>query len=37
VLEVNHNVEFRGFQAAHAGRVDVAAAIVDYALRRLAA
>jgi [lysine-biosynthesis-protein LysW]--L-2-aminoadipate ligase len=37
VLEVNHNVEFRGFQAAHAGRVDVADAIVAYALGRVTA
>jgi [lysine-biosynthesis-protein LysW]--L-2-aminoadipate ligase len=37
VLEVNHNVEFRGFQAAHGERVDVADAIVGYALRRVAA
>jgi [lysine-biosynthesis-protein LysW]---L-2-aminoadipate ligase len=30
VLEVNHNLEFAGFQAAHQGRVDVAGAIVEY-------
>jgi [lysine-biosynthesis-protein LysW]--L-2-aminoadipate ligase len=30
VLEVNHRVEFAGFQAAHTGRVDVAEAIVDH-------
>jgi [lysine-biosynthesis-protein LysW]--L-2-aminoadipate ligase len=35
VIEVNHNVEFRGFQAAHAGRLDVADAIVGYALGRV--
>ncbi|MFD8818615.1 RimK family alpha-L-glutamate ligase [Streptomyces sp. NPDC059627] len=29
VLEVNHGVEFRGFQAAHPGRIDVAEIIVD--------
>jgi len=33
VLEVNHNVEFRGFHAAHGDRVDVAGAIVGHALR----
>lgn len=30
VVEVNHRVEFAGFLAAHAGRVDVAGAIVDH-------
>lgn len=32
VLEVNHTVEFRGLQSAHGGAVDVADAIVAYAL-----
>jgi [lysine-biosynthesis-protein LysW]---L-2-aminoadipate ligase len=32
VLEVNHTVEFQGFQGAHGDRVDVAGAIVDHAL-----
>lgn len=35
VLEVNHTVEFQGFQAAHGDRLDVAGAIVDHLLRRL--
>lgn len=35
VLEVNHNVEFRGFQAAHQGRIDVAGAIVDHLLTQV--
>jgi [lysine-biosynthesis-protein LysW]--L-2-aminoadipate ligase len=30
LLEVNHTVEFRGFMAAHGGRIDVAAAIVGH-------
>lgn len=30
VVEVNHRVEFAGFQAAHAGRLDVAEAIADH-------
>ncbi|MGH8934437.1 MAG: lysine biosynthesis protein LysX [Egibacteraceae bacterium] len=34
VLEVNHTVEFRGFQAAHGDRIDVAAAIVDHLQER---
>lgn len=34
VLEVNHGVEFAGFQAAHAGRVDVADRIVEHVLAR---
>ncbi len=33
VLEVNDRVEFRGFQTAHADRVDVAQAIVTHVLR----
>lgn len=36
VLEVNHTLEFRGFLAAHQDRVDVAGAIVDYALGQAA-
>ncbi|MEV5569733.1 lysine biosynthesis protein LysX [Spirillospora sp. NPDC052269] len=32
VLEVNHAVEFQGFQAAHGDAVDVADAIVAYAI-----
>ena len=32
VIEVNDRVEFRGFQAAHGARVDVAAAIADHVL-----
>ncbi|GAA4638931.1 lysine biosynthesis protein LysX [Actinoallomurus vinaceus] len=32
VLEVNHAVEFQGFQAAHGDTVDVADAIVAYAI-----
>ncbi|MEV4258409.1 lysine biosynthesis protein LysX [Spirillospora sp. NPDC049652] len=32
VLEVNHTVEFQGFQAAHGDALDVADAIVSYAL-----
>jgi len=32
VLEVNHNVEFRGFQDAHGEDVDVADAIVSHVL-----
>ncbi|MEU9837973.1 lysine biosynthesis protein LysX [Actinomadura sp. NPDC048032] len=32
VLEVNHNVEFRGFQDAHGADVDVADAIVSHLL-----
>lgn len=34
VLEVNHRVEFTGFQSALAGRVDVADRIVDHLLER---
>jgi [lysine-biosynthesis-protein LysW]--L-2-aminoadipate ligase len=34
VLEVNHRVEFSGFQAALAGRVDVADRIVDFLVER---
>ena len=34
VLEVNHAVEFQGFQQTHGDRVDVADAIVGYALAR---
>ena len=34
VLEVNHRVEFTGFQSALADRVDVAGHIVDYLLER---
>lgn len=34
VLEVNHRVEFTGFQAALADRVDVAGHIVDHLLER---
>lgn len=34
VLEVNHRVEFTGFQAALAGRVDVADRIVEYLVER---
>ncbi|MFY1636536.1 lysine biosynthesis protein LysX [Solwaraspora sp. WMMB335] len=34
VLEVNHRVEFTGFQAALAGRVDVADRIVEHLLER---
>jgi [lysine-biosynthesis-protein LysW]--L-2-aminoadipate ligase len=34
VLEVNHAVEFQGFQQAHGDRVDVADAIVGYTLAR---
>ncbi len=33
VLEVNHTVEFAGFQAAHDDRIDVAAAVVRWILR----
>jgi [lysine-biosynthesis-protein LysW]--L-2-aminoadipate ligase len=36
VLEVNHRVEFSGFQAAMGDRVDVAGRIVDYLLTRTA-
>lgn len=36
VLEVNHRVEFSGFQAALGDRVDVAGRIVDYLLARAA-
>lgn len=32
VLEVNHTVEFRGFQTAHADDLDVAGAIVEHVL-----
>ena len=32
VLEVNHGVEFTGFQAVHRGRVDVAEAVADHLL-----
>lgn len=35
VLEVNHTVEFQGFQGAHGDRLDVADAIVDHLLRQL--
>ncbi|HEX6359002.1 RimK family alpha-L-glutamate ligase [Actinophytocola sp.] len=35
VLEVNHRVEFAGFQSAHADRVDVADRIVDHLLERV--
>jgi [lysine-biosynthesis-protein LysW]---L-2-aminoadipate ligase len=35
VLEVNHTVEFAGFQAAQGDRVDVAAAIAGYVRRTL--
>ena len=35
VLEVNHRVEFGGFQAALAGRVDVADRIVEHLLERV--
>ncbi|GLY28385.1 RimK family alpha-L-glutamate ligase [Kineosporia sp. NBRC 101731] len=35
VLEVNHRVEFSGFQSAHGDRVDVADAIVDHLLERV--
>lgn len=34
VLEVNHGVEFAGFQAAQSGRVDVADRIVEHLLAR---
>jgi [lysine-biosynthesis-protein LysW]--L-2-aminoadipate ligase len=34
VLEVNDRVEFRGFETAHDGTVDVAGAIADLLLRR---
>jgi [lysine-biosynthesis-protein LysW]---L-2-aminoadipate ligase len=34
VLEVNHRVEFSGFQDAMGGHVDVAERIADYLLRR---
>jgi [lysine-biosynthesis-protein LysW]--L-2-aminoadipate ligase len=34
VLEVNHTVEFRGFQSAHGDRLDVADAIVDHLMRQ---
>lgn len=34
VLEVNHRVEFTGFQSALGGRVDVADRIVDHVLER---
>jgi [lysine-biosynthesis-protein LysW]--L-2-aminoadipate ligase len=34
VLEVNHRVEFSGFQAAMGDHVDVAGRIADYLLRR---
>jgi [lysine-biosynthesis-protein LysW]---L-2-aminoadipate ligase len=34
VLEVNHRVEFTGFQSALADRVDVAGHIVDHLLER---
>ncbi|WP_245744516.1 RimK family alpha-L-glutamate ligase [Lentzea fradiae] len=37
VLEVNHRVEFGGFQAAHGGRVDVAGRVADHLLSRVAA
>ncbi|MFI5836661.1 RimK family alpha-L-glutamate ligase [Micromonospora sp. NPDC051300] len=37
VLEVNHRVEFAGFQAAHGDRVDVAERIADYLGRRAGA
>jgi [lysine-biosynthesis-protein LysW]---L-2-aminoadipate ligase len=37
VLEVNHTVEFAGFQSAHGERLDVAGAIVDHLLRQPAA
>jgi [lysine-biosynthesis-protein LysW]--L-2-aminoadipate ligase len=37
VLEVNHTVEFQGFQSAHGDRLDVASAIVDHLLRQPAA
>jgi [lysine-biosynthesis-protein LysW]---L-2-aminoadipate ligase len=36
VLEVNDRVEFRGFQQAHGSTVDVAGAIVDHLVARLA-
>jgi [lysine-biosynthesis-protein LysW]---L-2-aminoadipate ligase len=32
VLEVNHTVEFQGFQSAHQDRLDVAGAIADHLL-----
>jgi len=35
VLEVNHRVEFTGFQSALAGRVDVADRIVDHLLEQV--
>jgi [lysine-biosynthesis-protein LysW]---L-2-aminoadipate ligase len=34
VLEVNHTVEFQGFQSAHGDQLDVAGAIVDHLLRQ---
>lgn len=34
VLEVNHRVEFTGFQSAHGDRIDVAGFIVDHLLER---
>jgi [lysine-biosynthesis-protein LysW]--L-2-aminoadipate ligase len=34
VLEVNHTVEFQGFQSAHGDRLDVAGAIADHLLRQ---
>jgi [lysine-biosynthesis-protein LysW]---L-2-aminoadipate ligase len=34
VLEVNHTVEFQGFQSAHEDRLDVAGAIADHLLRQ---
>lgn len=34
VLEVNHTVEFQGFQGAHEDRLDVAGAIADHLLGR---
>ena len=36
VLEVNHTIEFQGFQAAHGDRLDVAARMVAYLRRRVA-
>ncbi|MEQ4304361.1 RimK family alpha-L-glutamate ligase [Plantactinospora sp. B6F1] len=37
IIEVNHRVEFAGFQAAHADRVNVAECIADHLMRQVGA